>query len=330
MVDTVPADQFTPIRLTEVNMQGRTDHHMMQPGFVIGGYQCLKRMGYQRKFDADHLADFRTPSCNTGNHLLAVNGPAVGFDPADFSIFNKDVLNLGQLMDVYPSLIRPAGIRPDHCIMPDDPSRRMVKRPHDRVPGVIGNIDFRKHLLDFWRIQNRTVDSQRPVVGCPGRQGLHGRRAVAQGEVSLLAEHQVVIQFLGKVFIQFQTLIIEEDAFLCPVIGSQDCSISSRPPVTNELLLDDGDVGDAMVFGKVVGGRQTMGTATDDHDIIAGTHFMVIPHSLSHASSLLNETGSADSPVGIIPTPIPTSISASKSDSEKVLEWTSISKSSVR
>ena len=94
---------------------------MMQPGFVIGGYQCLKRMGYQRKFDADHLADFGTPSCNTGNHLLAVNGSAVGFDPADFSIFNKDVLNLCQLMDVYPSLIRPAGIRPDNCIMSDDP-----------------------------------------------------------------------------------------------------------------------------------------------------------------------------------------------------------------
>ena len=85
---------------------------------------------------------------------------------------------------------------------------------------MVGNVDFRKHLLDFRWFQNGAVYSHCFIVGRPGRQSLHRRSAVSEGKVSLLTEHEIIIQILSQVFIEFQTLVIEEDPFFRSVIGT--------------------------------------------------------------------------------------------------------------
>ena len=51
-------------------------------------------------------------------------------------------------------------------------------------------------------------------------------------------------------------------------------------PPASQPLLQDRDVGDAMVFGQVVRGRQAMPATTDDDDVVGRFRRRVAPKEL--------------------------------------------------
>src|SRR6185437_9814654 len=72
--------------------------------------------------------------------------------------------------------------------------------------------------------------------------------------------------------------MLEEDlALLEQIVRADDRRVAPGIAAAEPALLDDGDVGDAMIFGEVVGSRQAVPAATDDDDVVGGIRRRAAP-----------------------------------------------------
>jgi hypothetical protein len=119
------------------------------------------------------------------------------------------------------------------------------------------------HLLG---IEQFAVDAVEAVGADPTLGITDVLQGVAQVVDAALGEHHVVVQVLGQAFPQFHRVFVQVRRLVPQVVGTNDGGVARGVTAAQPAFFDHGHVGDAVLLGQVVGGRQTMpATADDDH-----------------------------------------------------------------
>src|SRR5262249_53906772 len=96
-----------------------------------------------------------------------------------------------------------------------------------------------------------------------------------------LGEHHVVIEFQREPFIELDTFIVKGDTLRRAVVGADDGRVPAAGAAAQITLVEERDVGDAVVLAEVVSNGQTVNAGADDYDVVGGFQIMGAPHALN-------------------------------------------------
>jgi hypothetical protein len=116
-------------------------------------------------------------------------------------------------------------------------------------------------------------------VGPPHQPVQRGLRA-GREHITARREHHVVVQVVGQVPPQRHRVLVEGRVLLHHVVGAHDRGVAPDIAGADVALLQDRDIADAVVLGKVVRGGQPVPTAADDHDVVMLLRLRVAPGAL--------------------------------------------------
>jgi hypothetical protein len=195
--------------------------------------------------------------------------PRVVCDPAHAPVLDAEAGNLAILDDVDATCVRRAGVAPGDRVMACGAAARLEQAAEDRIARIVGAIEQRHPSCEFGAIEPHRVDAVE----------LHGVAApavlialgVGMGEVddAALGEHDVEIEFLREPFPQLERPLVEVRVGLEQIIRTHDRGVAAGVAQAERAPLQHGYVGDAMFLGEVVGGREPVPAAADDHDVVA-------------------------------------------------------------
>ena len=160
------------------------------------------------------------------------------------------------------------GVAPDDGVVADDPAGRVVERALDRPRHVLADVDLRAELLHLLPVDHAAVDPEQLVH--LGALVLHDERAVGvrEREVPVLREHHVEVEVGGELLVELDALRVERGALGRAVVRADDRRVPPGRARADVALLEDRDVGDAVVDREVVRGREAVRAAADDDDVV--------------------------------------------------------------
>ena len=87
-------------------------------------------------------------------------------------------------------------------------------------------------------------------------------------KVATLGIKQVQVQVSRQILKQVDAGLIEAGALGREIIGADDRRVATGSTATQVAFFQDGDIGNAVVLGQVVGSRQAVPTAADDDRVV--------------------------------------------------------------
>src|SRR4051794_7566978 len=87
-------------------------------------------------------------------------------------------------------------------------------------------------------------------------------------EVALLREEQVEVELGGQALVELHAPAVERRALGGAVVGADDRRVAAGRARADVALLEHGHVANAVVSRQVVGGREAVRAAADDHDVV--------------------------------------------------------------
>src|SRR5207302_9636568 len=88
-------------------------------------------------------------------------------------------------------------------------------------------------------------------------------------QMTLLREEQVEVEVDRQPFVELDARLVELSALAGSVVRADDRGVATGGARADVALLEDGDVGDAVVLGEVVGRGETVRAPADDDDVVA-------------------------------------------------------------
>ena len=131
------------------------------------------------------------------------------------------------------------------------------------------DVDLGTELLDLVAVDDAARDPEQLVD--LGPLVLDDERAVGVGEreVPVLGEHEVEVELGRELLVELDALLVERGALGRAVVGADDRRVAAGATRADVALLEDRDVRDPVARGEVVRGREPVGAAADDDDVVA-------------------------------------------------------------
>ena len=258
-------------------MQGGGDEDHIEERLQRLGHERLQRMGHDRRLDSRHPADLARPSGNGRDHGAGRDVTAVRPDAGDPAALNVHAGHLGALMHVDAHPIRHPRVRPHDGVVADHATGRMVEGGHDREVGMAREVELRTELRDLVRVDHAGVDAEEPVHLRALVRDDHGALGVREREMALLREQEVVVELLRELLVEPERLLVEGDSLGRPVVRADDRRVAAGSARAHVALVQDGDIADA-ALGELVGDREPVGAAADDHDVVGILELVMAPH----------------------------------------------------
>ena len=101
---------------------------------------------------------------------------------------------------------------------------------------------------------------------------------MGEGEVASDAEHDVDVELGGHFVVEGEGAVVEGDACWGEVVGAHDGCVSARAAGAEVGLIEHGDVGDAVVFGEIVGGGEAVDASADDDGVVGFLEVLGAPN----------------------------------------------------
>ena len=105
----------------------------------------------------------------------------------------------------------------------------------------------------------------------------HLLEAMAETQKAAFAVHQVEVKVAAQAVPQLQRELVQVSGLIPEVVGADDLRVSARVSTAHVALLQDGHVGDAVLFGQVVGGCETVSARADDNHFVLASGLRVAP-----------------------------------------------------
>ena len=225
------------------------------------------RAGDRQRY-ARHGSDRARPAGGGAEDDTAGDVALVRLDAAHLAVLDVEARHLDALVDLGAAAARLLGVPPDDGVVPDDPTGRVVERALDRPRHVLADVNLGAELLHFLPVDHAAVDAEQLVH--LGALVLHDERAVGvrQREVPVLREHHVEVEIDGELLVELDALRVERGPLGGAVVRADDRRVApgrSRPDVA---LLEDRDVGDAVVDREVVRRREAVRATAHDDDVV--------------------------------------------------------------
>ena len=255
-------------------------HHGRVHGLVQLRDQGLQRVGLDRQPEPGELRQDRGVPGPAEPDLAGVDPPAGRLHGHHPVAVLDEAGDLAVLDDVHAHLVALAGEGPGHVVVLGDARARLVGRPHHRVADVVPDVDDRAQLLDLLRADPLRVDAVELVRVDPAHRLADVPQGVRQVHHAALGEQEVVLQLLGQDLPELQGVLVHRRGLVPQVVGADDRGVAGHVPAGQPAPLQHGDVGHAVVLGQVVGGRQPVSAAADDHGVVGGLRVRVAPQEV--------------------------------------------------
>ena len=99
---------------------------------------------------------------------------------------------------------------------------------------------------------------------------------VTQVELALVGEQDVEVQLLRERPVHPQARLVQGDRLGRVVVGAEHLRVAARRARTQVGAFEHGDVADAVDLGQVVGEREAVHAAADDHHVVARTELALL------------------------------------------------------
>ena len=149
------------------------------------------------------------------------------------------------------------------------PPGRVVERALDRPGRLVGEVELRAERRDLLGEDDARVDPEQLVDLGALLHRVHRAVGVGEREVAALREHQVEVELGREPLVELHARAVERGALGRAVVRADDRRVAAGGARADVRLLEHGDVRDAVVLGEVVGGREPVRAAADDHDVVA-------------------------------------------------------------
>ena len=100
-------------------------------------------------------------------------------------------------------------------------------------------------------------------------------------QVSLLREHDVIVQFQRQALVQFDAFIVKGHALRCAIVRADNRRIPAAGPAAEVALIEHRNIDDA-ALAQVIGDGETVNSSTDDDDVVGRLQLAGAPHSLNN------------------------------------------------
>ncbi len=188
--------------------------------------------------------------------------------------------DLAVLDDVDAARIGAARVPPGDRIVPRDAGAPLQRRAEDRIARVGRRVDDRHHRLHLRRGEHLAVDAVQPVGVDAPLDVAHVLQRVSEVQHAALAEHHVEVEVLGEPLPELHRLLVQVRRLVPQVVGADDRRVAARVAAADPALLQHRDVGDAVLLGEVVRGREPVAAAADDDDVVLAPGLGIPPRGL--------------------------------------------------
>ena len=103
---------------------------------------------------------------------------------------------------------------------------------------------------------------------------------MAKVQDATLGKHDVEVQLLAQAFPELERVLVQMSSFIPKVIGANDGGIASGVATAYPAFFKHGNVGNTVLFGQLVGGREPMSTTADDDGLVASLRRWTAPGRL--------------------------------------------------
>ena len=210
-------------------------------------------------------------------HFLRADEAPAGLDARDAPGHPPDAGHLAMLKDIDASGIGAACIAPGDGIVPGDAAAPLQGRAEDRVAHGRRDRDRRTERLDAFRVEPFRIDAVQAVGVHPADRLADIVLGVRQVQYAALAQHDVEIELAGQALPELQPVFVDRSALVPQVVGADDGRVARDIAAGEPALFHHGDIGDAVFLCQVVGRRQPVAAAADDHDLIGRPRFRRAP-----------------------------------------------------
>src|SRR5262249_9156874 len=100
-------------------------------------------------------------------------------------------------------------------------------------------------------------------------------------------KHDVVVEFLREPLVELDALVVKGDALRGAIVGADDGGVATAGAAPEIALVQDGDVGDAVVLAKVIGDGQSVYAGADNCGVVSRFQAVMAPHRLEGHGLLL-------------------------------------------
>ena len=296
------ADQeLAAVGLRDVDVHLRRDDDLVEERLHRLGDERLEDARRQRQRHAGHLRDRARPARRRAQHDSGGDVALGRLDAVAAAVAHVEAGHLDALVDLDPTAAHLLRVAPHDRVVADDAAGRVVERALDRPGDVVADVDLRAELLDLVAVDHAAVDPEQLVH--LGALVLHDERAIGvrEREVPVLREHEVEVEVLREVLVELDALLVEGGALRRPVVRADDRRVAARGARPDVALLEDRDVLDPVVLRQVVGGREPVRAAADDHDVVVALQRPGLLDDLLAEEDLLHSRapfGSASTPIG--------------------------------
>jgi hypothetical protein len=237
-------------------------------------------MGLHRQPEARQLCQHAAVPCRREADPAGEDPAAAGLHPRDPVAVLDEAGDLASLDQVHTQLVGPPGQRPGDVVVLGDAGAGLEGGTEDRVTGVGGDVEDGADLGDLVRPEPFGVDAVEAVGVDPADAVADVLRGVREVEHAALAEEEVVVQLLREPLPQLERVFVEHSALVPQVVRPDDGGVACHVAAGQPAFLQDGDVGDAVLFGEVVGGGQAVASSADDDDVVRGARLGVAPEEV--------------------------------------------------
>ena len=81
-------------------------------------------------------------------------------------------------------------------------------------------------------------------------------------------EHHVVVELLRQPLPYLERVVVERRRSPEQIVGAHDGGVAPGIAAAEPALFDDRDVGETVLLGQVIGGREAMAARADDHRVV--------------------------------------------------------------
>ena len=279
-VDPGAHHQLALVRLADVHVDGVGHDDVRVDRLEQLRHQRLQGMALQRQADPGHRGHHRRMARSDDRHLPGGDRPANGFDADGATVLDGDARDLAVLDQVDAEGVRRPRVAPRDVVVLGDAAARLVGRAEDRVAHVGRHVDDRAQALDVLGLEPLGVDAVEPVRVDPPHALADVVQVVGQVDDTALAEQQVVVELLGQPFPELQRVLVDRRRLVPQVVRADHRRVAGDVPAGEPAALEDGDVRDPVELGEVVGRREAVPAAADDHDVVGALRLRVPPEML--------------------------------------------------
>ena len=194
--------------------------------------------------------------------------PRLVSTPHDLAVLDPDARHFAVLDDVDAAAVGAARIAPGHRIMAHRAAAPLQEAALDRESAHCRNRGT--------GYISRTASRSSSSASTPSMRMALPRRAKAsrcgsvwtEVEDAALRDHGVEVEVLLEALPQLHRPFVEGIVAGQQVVGADDRGVAPDVAGAEPALFQHRDIGEAMLLGEVIGGRQAMPAAADDDDVV--------------------------------------------------------------